>query len=324
MPIKEDQVALSRELIQAFDELNGLHPGFRPAHAKGILVSGVFVPSTNGRSLTKAPHLQGNEIPVTVRFSDFAGIPSVPDNGPNASPRGIAIRFHLGEHVHTDIVAHSIDGFPTRTAEEFLGFLRALHASGPDTPKPTPMDSFLATHPAALEFVQTPQPFPSSFVKETFYAVNAYKFTAESGSTCFGRYRIQPENGGEYLDSEAAGKKDASFLVAEIAERLKTGSARMRIAVQIAASGDTVDDSTVHWPKDRPIVEFGTIELRSVAPDNDAEQRHIIFDPIPRVEGIESSGDPLLEPRAAVYLMSGRRRRAAGEKQTSATSSRPS
>jgi catalase len=53
----------------------------------------------------------------------------------------------------------------------------------------------------------------------------------------------------------------------------------------------------------------------ALAPNNEAEQRHIIFDPIPRVDGIESSGDPLLEPRATVYLLSGRRRRAAGQHQ---------
>ena len=44
--------------------------------------------------------------------------------------------------------------------------------------------------------------------------------------------------------------------------------------------------------------------------NNEAEQQHIIFDPIARVDGIEPSGDPLLEPRAAIYLASGRRRRA--------------
>src|SRR6185437_12505793 len=63
---------------------------------------------------------------------------------PNAaSPRGFAIRFHLAEHVHTDIVAHSHDGFPTRTAEEFVELLRAIGNSGPDAPKPTPIESFL-------------------------------------------------------------------------------------------------------------------------------------------------------------------------------------
>ena len=43
------------------------------------------------------------------------------------------------------------------------------------------------------------------------------------------------------------------------------------------------------------------------------EQKKIIFDPIPRVDGIEPSDDPLLELRAAIYLLSGRRRRQAPE-----------
>src|SRR3981081_2471872 len=123
---KEDKfTALSKDAIQALDDLNGPQPGFRPAHAKGILLSGVFTPAANGSSLTRAPHVQRASTPVTVRLSDFAGVPTVPDNDPNgASPRGSAIRFNLGEHVHTDIVAHSVDAFPTRTAEEFVEFLR--------------------------------------------------------------------------------------------------------------------------------------------------------------------------------------------------------
>jgi catalase len=56
---------------------------------------------------------------------------------------------------------------------------------------------------------------------------------------------------------------------------------------------------------------LGTIELTAPAPENLAQQKQIIFDPIPRVDGIEPSADPLLELRAAIYLLSGRRRRAA-------------
>ncbi|HME70747.1 MAG TPA: catalase family peroxidase [Myxococcota bacterium] len=314
-PVKDDQsTALSRDVIQAFDDLNGLHPGFRPAHAKGILLSGAFTPSPGGSSLTRAPHLQRKSTPVTVRFSDFGGVPTVPDNDPNASPRGIGVRFHLGEHVHTDIIAHSVDGFPVRTAEEFVEFLRAVHASGPTTPRPTPIESFLAAHPAALQFVQVPKPLPSSFAKESFFAVNAYKFTNQTGVSRYGRYRIRPDGSSEYLDSEVAAAKSSNFLFDEIRERLAKAPTNLHIVVQLAAIGDVVDDSTVHWPEDRPQVEFGTIQLTGVIPNNEAEQRHIIFDPIPRVEGIDSSGDPLLEPRAAVYLMSGRRRRASGAK----------
>jgi catalase len=182
-PARQDHAAtLTKDVIKAFDDLNGPHPGFRPAHAKGILLAGVFTPAPAAASLSRAQHLRRPSTPVTVRLSDFAGIPTIPDNDPNASPRGMAIRFHLAEHVHTDIVAHSVDGFPARTAEEFVEFLRAAYASGAATTHPTPIEQFLSTHPAALEFVQVPKPFPVSFAAESFFGVNAYKFTNERGT----------------------------------------------------------------------------------------------------------------------------------------------
>src|ERR1700722_15685107 len=245
-PTKHDPAsALSTSLIQAFDNLNGgIHPGFRPAHAKGILLSGVFTPSSSGSSLTRAPHLHRQSTPVSVRFSDFAGVPAVPDNDPNASPRGMGLRFHLAEHTHTDIVAHSVDGFPARTGEEFLEFLSAAYASGSATSKPTPIEMFLGSHPAALEFVQAPKPFPSSFAKESFFAVNAYKFTNQSGVSQFGRYRIRPEGGSDYLSPDAAAAKTANYLFDEIKERLSRGTVKLHILAQLAAAGDVVNNAT--------------------------------------------------------------------------------
>jgi catalase len=151
MPLTTDEklLTLSRDVIEGFDKADGgIHPGFRPAHAKGILLTGVFTPSSEAASLTRAPHIQRDSTPVTVRFSDFAGIPTVPDNDPqNASPRGCAIRFHLAEHTHTDIVAHSVDTFPSRTAEGFLDFINALIATDPAGPHPNAMEQFLGAHP---------------------------------------------------------------------------------------------------------------------------------------------------------------------------------
>jgi catalase len=302
---------LTRDALQAFDNLFGLHPGFRPVHAKGVLLSGTFTPSAGVAALTKAPHVSGSSIHVEVRFSDFAGVPAVPDSNEDASPRGIAIRFYLAEHTHTDIIGHSVDGFPTRTSDELVQFLRALHASGADAPKPTPIESFLASRPAALRFVQTPKPIPTSFAKESFYSVSAYRFINSGGISKFGRYRVIPQDGNEYLEPSAAAKKDPDFLFDEIKSRIARGSVKMRVLVQLASEGDVVDDSTVPWPSQRPVVEFGTIELSGLVPDEEGAQRHIIFDPIPRVDGIEPSGDPLLEERASLYLASGRRRRAA-------------
>jgi catalase len=261
-------------------------------------------------ALTRAPHIQRSSTPVTVRFSDGSGIPKIPDNDTNAALRGFAIRFHLAEHVHTDIIAHSVDEFPVRTADEFVELLRAIYASGSDTEKPTPIEKFLGTHPAAVRFVQAPKPVPSSFFKESFYAINAYRFVNKDGAARYGRYRIRPDGANEYLDEATVAKQPSDFLFDDVKQRLAKGPMTMKIAVQVAADGDTVDDSTVHWPQDRLEVDFGAVELMSVAPNYAAEQQHIIFDPIPRVDGIEPSGDPLLEPRAALYLMSGRRRRA--------------
>src|SRR5215469_7428710 len=104
---------LAQQLLDAFDQLQGVHPGFRPAHAKGLMCSGVFTPSAEAPKLTRAPHANNSSTPVTVRYSDTSGLPTIPDNDPARSgPRGFAIRFHLDEHLHTDIIGHSFDGFP--------------------------------------------------------------------------------------------------------------------------------------------------------------------------------------------------------------------
>ena len=121
-------------------------------------------------------------VPITVRFSDFAGVPTVSDGDPLASPRGMAIKFHLPGGIDTDIVAQSYDGFPVRTAEEFLVFVRALAASGPGVPNPKPIANFLASHPQAKRFAEAPKPAPASFATESYYAVNAFRFTNREGA----------------------------------------------------------------------------------------------------------------------------------------------
>jgi catalase len=313
-PQSERVTKLSQDLLQTLDSIFGLHPGCRPAHAKGVMVTGTFTPAANAISLTRAPHIQRATTPVTVRFSDSSGFPTVADNDPNlASPRGFAIRFHLADHAHTDIVAHSTDGFPVRTGEEFLEFLRAVAVSGPDATKPTLLDAFLARHPAALAFLETPKPIPTSFARESFFGVNALRFTNSAGESRYGRFRMNPVEGNEYLDEERAATLDADFLFDELSDRLKREPVKFRIAVQLAESGDPVNDPTVHWPEDRLQQEFGEVILTEQAPSDDPEKRRIIFDPVPRVDGIDPSDDPLIEVRSAIYLMSGRRRRAAGK-----------
>lgn len=304
---------LINDLLQALDAMfGGPHAGFRAVHAKGLMCSGTFAPTPEARKLTRASHAARPTTNVIVRLSDFAGVPVVPDNDPQgAGPRGIAIRFYLAEHVHTDIVGHSTDGFPVRTGEEFLEFARAVAASGPSAAQPTPIEKFLMSHPKAMQFATAPKPIPTSFARESFFAVSAMRFTNSAGASRYGRFRIRPEAGNEYLSDADAAQKSPNFLFDEMTQRLAAGPVRYRIFVQLAEDGDETGDATLAWPADRPEIEFGAVTLSKRVDELDPEMRKIIFDPIPRVDGIDPSADPLFEVRSAIYLLSGRRRRAA-------------
>jgi catalase len=320
MPLPSDEklIELSNDLIQQFEVIFGQHPGFRPAHAKGILLTGTFTPTPAAASLTRAPHMNQPSSRVMVRFSDSTGIPVIPDNNPNAHPHGCAIRFYLGERVHTDIVSHGANGFPVRTGQEFLGLLKALAVSDPAKIAGSPLEAFLGSHPKALAWVQLPKPAPASFATEPYFGITAMRFTNKDGQGQYGRFRIVPDAPVKFLtDAEAAGQ-GPNYLFDEVKERVAKGPITFKVLVQLPNPGDPVDDATTQWPDDRKLVDLGQIALTAPVADDAEEQQHTIFDPIPRVDGIDPSDDPLLELRAALYLISGRRRRSATANVTSA------
>src|SRR5215475_13624194 len=269
---------LAQQLLDAFDQLQGVHPGFRPAHAKGLMCSGAFAPSAEAAKLTRAPHANRPSTQVTVRYSDSTGLPNIPDNDPARSgPRGIAVRFHLDDHLHTDIIAHSFDGFPVRTGEEFLELLRAAAAAGAG--KPEVIGAFLAAHPNAKRFAEAPKPIPTSFAREAFFAGTAFKFTNASGVSRHGRFRIRPEAGTAYLSNEAAAAKSPNFLFDEIGPRLAAQPVKLGVFVQMAEPGDDIADASTTWPTSRTEIRFGTITLTARVNEQTPERRKIIFDP---------------------------------------------
>jgi len=167
-PVAATGKPVTEQLVDTLTKLSGgPHKGYRANHAKGVMVSGTFTPAASAASLSKASHLQSASSPVTVRFSDASGVPNIPDADSHGFPKGIAIRFQLPDDTYTDIVSISVNGFPAATPEEFLGLLNSIAASGPDAPKPTPVEQFLGSHPAALRFVTTPKPAPVSFARRS-------------------------------------------------------------------------------------------------------------------------------------------------------------
>ncbi|ORY34207.1 catalase-like domain-containing protein [Naematelia encephala] len=302
-PADENVVKTSKELVSTLKGAFHTPPGFRPAHAKGILLNGTFTPTPLAAQLSSAPHFS-SPTPILARFSNSTGLPHIPDTDPNANPRGLAVRFILGERKHTDIIAHSTPFFPTRTGAEFLQLLQAI---GGGT-----AGDFLASHPAAKAFVEAPKPFPVGFETQQYFGVNAFKLVDSADKGTFVRYQITP-TAVKVLDTVDLEGKDADFLFEALKDTLAKGPISLKLEAQVAEEGDVTDDATVHWPSSRAIVELGTLELKSVEEDGEPqpEQKRIIFDPIPRVQGIEPSADPLLDMRASVYLASGLERRAA-------------
>ncbi|KFY35653.1 hypothetical protein V494_05725 [Pseudogymnoascus sp. VKM F-4513 (FW-928)] len=319
MPLPSDEqiLATSRGLVDQLQALFGKHPGFRPAHAKGHLLTGTFTPTDNAAKLSTAPHFTLPSTPILARFSTSTGLPAIPDTAAPSIPHGFAVRFQLpprdGRRVHTDIISHSTPTFPTRTGAEFLELLKAIGDSASSTESPKPVEKFLGAHPAAHYHVTHPPPVTGSYATDTFYGVNAFYLVAADGKKTAIRYRIIPKSSPTTLSAEELEGKPDNFLRTELESRISAGPLVFSLVAQVAASGDAIDDATVLWPEDREIVELGQIKLDALLDEEEGgkEQKSTIFDPIPRIEGVEASGDPLLEMRAAVYLISGRERREA-------------
>src|SRR5882757_9343152 len=93
---------LAQQAADLFLQAFGNHPGFRLAHAKGLVCEGTFEPAKGAAEVSRAAHFQAS-VPVVVRFSNGTGIPNIPDGDPNSNPKGFAIRFKLPGGKITDI-----------------------------------------------------------------------------------------------------------------------------------------------------------------------------------------------------------------------------
>jgi catalase len=296
------------QIVDQFNAIFGAHPGFRANHAKGAVFEGQFTPAPDAKAFSKAAHLQGGPVPVTVRFSNGGGLPDAPDTHPSMRTRGMAIKFHLPGGSTTDIVSISTNGFPVSNGEDFLALLKALGSTAPNSPHPNPLEVFLGTHLAAVRVLSIPQPIPVSYATLPFYGVNAFKFTNAEGVSHFGRYQIVPEAGAHYLSDADAAKLQPNFLADDVRARLKTGPVKFRLLVQVAQADDKTDDATVVWPDTRPTVELGEIAITAADPDSLQAEKKLLFLPTNVTPGIAPSADPLLFLRTAAYGVSFGRR----------------
>jgi catalase len=293
-------------IVDALNGVFGKQTYGRAIHAKGIVLEGVFTPDRSAATLSKAPHLAGADTPVTVRFSSFAGIPAIADADPLATPRGLAIKFHSPKG-DTDIVAHSFNGFPSPTAEDFRQLMIAIGTSPPGAAAPTPADTYMSSHPTAKAFFAGLAPPPVSFATTPYFGVNSFKFTNAKGHSQFARYQFVPVAGAHYLNKEEAAKAGHDYLEQDIQSRVAAQPVQFTLRVQLSAAGDIIDNPAITWPDSRPNVVLGVIKITRVVADSGAAERQLMFSPAAVTDGIETA-DPMIAVRQSAYAVSFGRR----------------
>ena len=294
------------EAIDTTTEVFGSHPGFRALHAKGLVLTGVFKPTAEAATLSRAAHLAGPEVPVTVRFSNGAGNPRHPDWAPD--PRGLAVKFYLPDDSRTDIVSVSTPRFPTRTPEGFIELIKA-QASGAAALYKMPL--FLRRHPEAIRVLAVAAPSlapPASYATIPYYALHAFKWLDADGGERFIRYTWQPAASVARLKPWEARRRGADYLQNDIRERVAAGPVLFSLEVTIAERGDPTDDPSAAWPKQRRRATVGTLQVTGLDTEREQGDDVLVFDPTRVTDGIECSDDPVLRFRPQAYSESVRRR----------------
>jgi catalase len=305
-------------LIDGFEQVNGVHAGFRRNHAKGVCISGYFDSNGRGAGLSRAVVFKSGRTPVIGRFAFAGGQPFLPD-GPKAV-RSLALSFRpaQGQEWRTGMI--DIPVFAVSTPQAFYEQLLAAKPD-PATGKPDPavMKAFLAHNPDSARAVKqiSAHPRSSGFDNSTFNGLDAFLFVNAAGASTPVRWSMQsiqpfaplavdnPGNG------KAAAAGDDDYLFDALIAQVRRSPLRWRLVVTIGRPGDPTSNATLAWPLDRAQLDVGTLTIDQIAGEAQGNCRDINFDPLVLPAGIAASDDPLLSTRSAAYAQSFRRR--AGE-----------
>ena len=296
-------------MIDTFQKVNGLYPGFRRNHAKGVCVTGYFESNGRGVELSRAAVFPARRVPVIGRFALSGGQPYVAD-APH-TVRSLAILFKLpdGEEWRTAMI--NIPVFPVSTAQAFHDELLAS-ASDPATGKPDParMNAFLAGHPETARAMQLIRnhPVSSGFDNSTYNGLNAFLFISARGAVLPVRWSMVPLQPFEPIGTADHGIGDKNYLFDALIASIHRRPLQWRLIVTVGQPGDPTKDATIPWPPDRRQIDVGTLTIDHVESEDTSPARDINFDPLVLPDGMAASDDPLLSARSAAYSQSFTRR----------------
>lgn len=264
----------------------------RTLHAKGAFYAGTFTATPHAARLSRALHLQGESVPILVRWSNGGGNPSVPDKAPDV--RGMAVKFELPDGTATDLLGQTAPRFVVRTPEDFLEFVEAAA-------NPLRLPLFLLKHPdAVMPLIANARAkaivAPRSYAVATYYPVHAYRWVAADGSGSWVRYVLRPLS-----STDPAGRfTGPDQLRDEIVARLAAGPVRFALEVSVASASDDPHDPMSVW-KGAETFDAGTLTIDRAVADPEAAGAVTVFDPTRIVDGTELSRDPILLYRPQAY-----------------------
>jgi catalase len=297
-----------------FQQVNGVYPGFRRNHAKGLCLIGVFDSNGQGARLSKAVVFAPGRVPVLGRFALAGGRPFITDTPQNV--RSMALRFSLPDGEEWRAGINDIPVFPVGTPAAFYEQLAASQAD-PATGKPDPakMKDFLDRHPETVRALAAirDQPMSSGFYNATYNSLDAFRFIDAAGHSIPVRWSmvsVQPFAPA----GTGAGEPDKNYLFDDLMAALRRQPLQWHLVVTVGQPGDPTNDATIAWPPDREKVDVGTLTVERLVGEDEGVCRDVNFDPLVLPDGIEASDDPLLSARSAVYSSSFTRR--AGEAKT--------
>ncbi|ODA67960.1 Catalase-related peroxidase precursor [Methyloligella halotolerans] len=295
------------KIVARFEEYNGVHPGFRRNHAKGVCVSGVFESSGEGAAISRASLFRPDaSVPVFGRFALAGGNPFMADSP--AAVRSLALNFALPDRELWRTGMNDIPVFPVKDAQGFYDFLAATRPD-PKTGKPDPakMEAFLKAHPeapAALKLI-TGRQMAEGFADATYNSLNAFEFVDAHGTETPVRWSVMPVDPPK---PDAAPEEGENYLFDALAGELESAPLRWRLVATVGEPGDSTSDPTIPWPDGRRKVTLGTLTLDRVEDEEHGPCRDVTFDPLILPDGIASSDDQILSARSAAYAVSFRER----------------
>lgn len=293
------------EVVSTMEKLNGVTPGARRNHIRGICATGSFVGAPALQAYSRSALFSGQPVPVVARFSLAGGNPNTPDSA--RSPRGLAIEFRLPGGGLQHFTMLNVPVFSAATPQTFQDALLA-NLPDPQTGKPDPakQQAFRDSHPDAkplADFMARNNP-PVSYAQSEFYSVHTFKFVNPQDQTTLVRWRFEPEAGVSRWSDEALKTAPTRFLDEDLLGRVKAGPLRWNMVVTLGEAGDEQNNPTVYWPSERRQVQAGVLTLTSATPQAGAECEKLNFDPLVIAEGIAPTQDPVLLFRSPAYAAS--------------------